>query len=59
MTIVIVENLRGFFNSRPPLVLFMICLASFAIALITFAYVVRIKDMPNPDVKEVSLLKLN
>lgn len=52
MALIIVENVRGFFTSRPPLVLFMICLASFAIALITFAYVVRIKDMPNPDVSE-------
>ncbi|RUS72847.1 hypothetical protein EGW08_019384, partial [Elysia chlorotica] len=52
MALIIVENLRGFFNNRPPLVLFMICLASFAIALITFAYLVRIKDMPNPDVPE-------
>ncbi|GFS01373.1 transmembrane protein 248 [Elysia marginata] len=52
MALIIVENLRGFFNSRPPLVLFMVCLASFAIALITFAYLVRIKDMPNPDVSE-------
>ncbi|KAK3787042.1 hypothetical protein RRG08_037320 [Elysia crispata] len=52
MALIIVENLRGFFNSRPPLVLFMICLASFAIALITFAYLVRIRDLPNPDVSE-------
>ncbi|KAI8783198.1 transmembrane protein 248 [Biomphalaria glabrata] len=52
MTFIIVENLRGFFNSRPPLVVFMICLASFAIALITFAYIVKTKDMPNPDISE-------
>lgn len=53
MTFVIVENLRTFFNSRPPLVVFMICLASFAVALITFAYIVKTKDLPNPDVTEV------
>ncbi|BFZ05386.1 hypothetical protein BsWGS_08425 [Bradybaena similaris] len=52
MTLIIVENLRGFFNSRPPLVVFMICLASFAVALITFAYIVKTKDLPNPDVTE-------
>ncbi|CAG5128426.1 unnamed protein product [Candidula unifasciata] len=52
MTFIIVENLRGFFNSRPPLVVFMICLASFAIALITFAYIVKTRDLPNPDVTE-------
>ncbi|GFO37695.1 transmembrane protein 248 [Plakobranchus ocellatus] len=52
MPFIVAENLRGFFNSRPPLVVFMICLASFAIALITFAYLVRIRDLPNPDVTE-------
>ncbi|XP_059174267.1 transmembrane protein 248-like isoform X3 [Physella acuta] len=52
MAFIIVENLRGFFNSRPPLVVFMICLASFAIALITFAYIVKTKEMANPDVSE-------
>ena len=53
MAFTIVENVRGFFISRPPLVVFMICLGSFAIALITFAYIVKVKDMPNPDVTEV------
>ncbi|XP_025090193.1 transmembrane protein 248-like [Pomacea canaliculata] len=52
MVMIIVENLRGFFVSRPPLVIFMICLGSFAVALITFAYIIKIKDMPNPDVTE-------
>ncbi|KAK7088185.1 transmembrane protein 248-like isoform X2 [Littorina saxatilis] len=52
MTLPIVENVRGFFVSRPPLVVFMICLGSFAVALITFAYIVKVKDMPNPDVTE-------
>ena len=53
MAFTIVENVRGFFISRPPLVVFMICLGSFAVALITFAYIVKVKDMPNPDVTEV------
>lgn len=48
----LVENVRGFFLSRPPLVVFMICLGSFAVALITFAYIIKVKDMPNPDVTE-------
>uniref|UniRef100_A0A0B6ZUT5 TMEM248/TMEM219 domain-containing protein n=1 Tax=Arion vulgaris TaxID=1028688 RepID=A0A0B6ZUT5_9EUPU len=52
MAFVIVENLRGFFIGRPPLVVFMVCLASFAIALITFAYIVKTKDLRNPDVTE-------
>lgn len=38
--------------TRPPLVVFMICLASFAIALITFAYIVKVRDMANPDITE-------
>lgn len=46
------ENVRGFFVSRPPLVVFMVCLGSFAVALITFAYIIKIKDMPNPDITE-------
>lgn len=57
MVMIIVENLRGFFVSRPPLVIFMICLGSFAVALITFAYIIKIKDMPNPDVTEVCPIK--
>ncbi|KAL8577459.1 hypothetical protein ACOMHN_021911 [Nucella lapillus] len=52
MTFTPVENVRGFFVSRPPLVVFMVCLASFAVALITFAYVVKVRDMPNPDINE-------
>lgn len=52
MAFAIVDDVRGYFMSRPPLVLFMICLASFAIALITFAYVIKVKDMPNPDITE-------
>ena len=58
MAYTIVENVRGFFISRPPLVVFMICLGSFAIALITFAYIVKVKDMPNPDITEVGQFSL-
>lgn len=56
MAFAIVENIRGFFTSRPPLVVFMICLGAFAIVLITFAYVIKVKDMPNPDVTEVCII---
>ncbi|XP_071093836.1 transmembrane protein 248-like [Haliotis cracherodii] len=52
MAYTVCENLRGFAYSRPPLVIFMICLATFAIALVTFAYVVKMRDMPNPDIPE-------
>jgi len=52
MTFTILENLRGFFNSRPPLVVFMICLGSFAISLILFAHLVKSREIPDPDVNE-------
>ncbi|XP_076472938.1 transmembrane protein 248-like [Babylonia areolata] len=52
MTFTLVENLRGFFVSRPPLVVFMICLASFAIALLSFAYIVKEREIRNPDITE-------
>ncbi|KAK6190961.1 hypothetical protein SNE40_002717 [Patella caerulea] len=52
MAITMVENLRGFSQSRPPIVVFMICLGAFAVALITFAYIVKVKDFPNPDMAE-------
>ncbi|XP_076453435.1 transmembrane protein 248-like isoform X3 [Babylonia areolata] len=44
MTITIIENVRGYFGSRPPLVMCMIFLGSMAVGLITFAYFVS--DMP-------------
>ena len=53
MAIAILDNLRGFATSRPPLVIFMICLASFAVVLITFAYIVKINDLPRSDISEV------
>ena len=53
MTFTVVENVRGFFGSRPPLVVFMIFLGSVAVGLITFAYIVKVKDMPDSDVSEV------
>ena len=59
MTFTILENLRGFFNSRPPLVVFMICLGSFAISLILFAHLVKSREIPDPDVNEVSCYCIN
>ncbi|ESP04130.1 hypothetical protein LOTGIDRAFT_237545 [Lottia gigantea] len=52
MTFVVIENLKGFSQSRPPIVVFMVCLGAFAVALITFAYIVKVRDMPNPDMTE-------
>ena len=48
------ENFCGFFSNRPPIVVFMICLASFAVSLMTFAYIVKSRELPDPDVSEVN-----
>lgn len=49
------ENLKGFVSTRPPLVVFMICLGSFAVILLTLAYYVKVQELRNPDVSQVSL----
>ena len=46
------ENFRGFASSRPPLIVFMICLGLFAIVLMTLGYYVQVQR--NPDVSQVS-----
>ncbi|KAL8583027.1 hypothetical protein ACOMHN_051191 [Nucella lapillus] len=50
MTISVIENVRGYLGSRPPLVVFMIFLGSMAVGLITFAYFVS--DMPKAAVDQ-------
>ena len=59
MGYVVVDNLRGFTQHRPPLVVFMICLGLFAVALLSMAYYIKLNDVQNPDVSQVrkSLLK--
>jgi hypothetical protein len=37
--------------SRPPLVLFMLCLGIFAFILLTVGYVIKVNDIRNPDEK--------
>lgn len=46
------ENLKGFTSSRPPLVMFMVCLGAFAIALISLSYYFKSNDLYNPDLTE-------
>ena len=53
MAITPVENLRGFVSSRPPLVVFMLCLGLFAIVLLTVANYIQVTELRNPDVSEV------
>ncbi|KAI0222843.1 Transmembrane protein 219 [Lamellibrachia satsuma] len=52
MAITPVENLRGFVSSRPPLVVFMLCLGLFAIVLLTVANYIQVTELRNPDVSE-------
>ena len=48
-----IENLKGFAASRPPLMVFMLCLSAFAIILLSLAYVIKTSDIKNPDLSEV------
>ncbi|KAK3084470.1 hypothetical protein FSP39_014038 [Pinctada imbricata] len=49
----ICENLQGFAKSRPPLVIFMVCLGGFAVVLLTLAYVIKLREnLPNPDLTQ-------
>lgn len=48
----IFDNLRGFMASRPPLVMFMLCLGLFAVILLTVGYIVKVRDLHNPDEKD-------
>lgn len=47
------ENLRGFASSRPPLVVFMVCMGLFAIVLLSLAYYVKWNEIKNPDISQV------
>lgn len=44
-----VENLKGFVSSRPPLMIFVMCLGMFAIVLMTLGYYVKLTEVTNPD----------
>ncbi|CAI9715485.1 Hypothetical predicted protein [Octopus vulgaris] len=52
MAFPIYENLRGFATSRPPIIIFMICLGSFAVVLLTLAYYIKVREITNPDITE-------
>lgn len=54
MGYIVVDNLKGFASNRPPLVVFMICLGLFAVALLSLAYYIKVNDIQNPDVSQVS-----
>ena len=48
-----IENFKGFATSRPPLMVFMICLGFFAVILLSLAYYVKTKELTNPDISQV------
>lgn len=50
------ENFRNFLSSRPPLVLFVVCIGMIAIAFISYAYYIKYNDVYNPDVQEVGII---
>ncbi|XP_062600240.1 transmembrane protein 248-like isoform X2 [Saccostrea cucullata] len=45
----ICENLKSFAKNKPPMVLFVVSLGTFAVVLLTLAYIVKVKELPNPD----------
>lgn len=49
-----IENLRGYINNRPPLVIFMISVSAVAIAFLTVGYFFKIKEIKSPELTEVS-----
>lgn len=47
--IAICENLKSFWTSKPPLVLFMLSIGIFAVVLLTLGYIVKVNEIKNPD----------
>lgn len=43
------SNLKGFAKSRPPLVVFMVCLCAFGIILMSLAYFIETHEVKDPD----------
>lgn len=53
MGFVMYENLKGFASSKPPMVVFMVCLGAFAVVLLTMGYIVKVRDqLKNHDLSE-------
>jgi len=47
------ENLKGFAVSRPPVIIFMVCIALISIILMTLAFIVKDNELKKPDVSQV------
>uniref|UniRef100_A0ABM0GNW2 Transmembrane protein 248-like n=1 Tax=Saccoglossus kowalevskii TaxID=10224 RepID=A0ABM0GNW2_SACKO len=52
MGIKVLENMKGFIITRPPLVVFIMCVGAFAIAMVSLAYYVKIHEIQNPDITQ-------
>jgi len=47
------ENLKGFAQNRPPIIVFVACLGVFAIVLMSLAYYIKItEEIPDPDIRQ-------
>lgn len=51
-------DVRGFVTGKPPQIVFIVCLGSFAVILMSFAYHVSVTKLVNPDISEVCLYLL-
>lgn len=54
----LLENLKVYISSRPPLVVFMISVSAMAIAFLTLGYFFKIKEIKSPEMTEVRYKKL-
>ena len=52
-----IDNFKRFASSKPPLMVFMICLGFFAVILLSLAYYVKTQEMTNPDISQVSTVQ--
>ena len=56
MGIAAVDNFKRFASSKPPLMVFMICLGFFAVILLSLAYYVKTQELTNPDISQVCII---
>ena len=50
------ENLKGFASSRPPLMIFVLCMGLFGLILMSLAYYVKMTEMIPADTSQVIVL---
>lgn len=52
MVVRCIDNLRGFTQTRPPLIVFLICIGGFSVILVTLAYYVKVSELSDPDITD-------